>query len=219
MINNSILYDDILVDKNSKIKATTLRGNNRIGANVVLNNSELGSFSYVGENSRVNNTRIGKYCSIGPDFKVGLGIHPIAFLSTSPIFYSPLNCFGFSITNELHFTEYKNTTIGNDVWIGAGVFLSEGITISDGAVIGAGSVVTKDVPPYAIVGGVPAKLIKFRFDSEVVAKLQEIRWWEQDFGFLSKNSHFFQRDNNIKNLVDLHEILINSNTKPLADLI
>uniref|UniRef100_B8HNB6 Hexapeptide repeat-containing protein acetyltransferase n=1 Tax=Cyanothece sp. (strain PCC 7425 / ATCC 29141) TaxID=395961 RepID=B8HNB6_CYAP4 len=136
----------------------------------------MGSFSYLG-NAHIAHTSIGRFCSIAPYLFCGAGIHPTNFVSTSPVFYSILNQCGVSFSNKNHFEEHKETVIGHDVWIGNRVFIKDGIKIGHGAVLGAGTVVTKDVPDYAIVAGVPAKLIRFRFPEEAIEKLLKIQWW------------------------------------------
>ena len=130
-----------------------------------LYNVQLGDYSYFARNAQVANTTIGKFCSIGPNFCCGLGFHPTDGISTSPYFYRG------------KIEEHRHTTIGNDVFIGANVTILDGVTIADGAVVAAGAVVTKDVPPYAIVGGVPAEVKKYRFDAPTIAKLLEKQWW------------------------------------------
>lgn len=187
----SVVKNSVVVEQNSQILDSTLLGNNKIGKNCSIANSSIGTFTYVGYNSAIHNTQIGKYCSIGPEFKSGLGKHPTSFLSTSPIFYSSVNPLNLELNNEVSFNEYEPITIGNDVWIGTGVFISEGISVGDGAVIGAGAVVTKDVPPYAIVGGVPAKVIKYRFSNVIINHLLNIKWWEKDIKWIEKNIKFF----------------------------
>lgn len=131
----------------------------------LLQHVQLGDYSYFAMNAHAANVSIGKFCSIGPNFCCGLGIHPIDGISTSPYFYRG------------KVEEHKHTTIGNDVFIGANVTVLDGVTIGDGAVIGAGAVVTKDIPPYAIAVGVPAKVKKYRFDEETIQKLLEKEWW------------------------------------------
>lgn len=133
----------------------------------LLINVQLGDHSYIARNAQAANVSIGKFCSIGPNFCCGLGIHPLDGFSTSPYLYP----------NGAE--EHKPVFIGNDVFIGANVTILDGVTIGDGAVIGAGAVVTKDIPPYAIAVGVPAKTIKYRFDENTQQLLLAEKWWEK----------------------------------------
>lgn len=139
---------------------------------------KVGDYSYIAKNSHISNCEIGKFCSIGPNFSCGMGSHPLNGISTSPMFYSTAKQNGLSLCEKNTFHEQKLTTIDNDVFIGANVTVLDGVHISDGAVIGAGAVVTKDIPPYAIAVGVPAKVIKYRFDNEIIKGLLERRWWD-----------------------------------------
>ena len=147
-----------------------------------------GRHTYCGENCRVNNfedSTIGSFCSIGVEVHIGHGNHPINFLTTSPFFYEP--ALGFLYPDSVCHTEFRTTSavhIGNDVWIGNFAFIKNGVNIGDGAIIGAHSVVTKDVPPYAIVAGNPAKIIRYRFNEETIQKLLRLKWWEFDDEFL-----------------------------------
>jgi acetyltransferase-like isoleucine patch superfamily enzyme len=150
-----------------------------------LGNCKVEKFTYVGINSSFSNTTIGSYCSIGPDVICGLGTHPTDFVSTYPGFYSKKasGSHWFGLTHD--FKEQYQTTIGQDVWIGARVIIRGGINIGNGAIIGAGAVVTKDVPPYAIVGGVPASVLKYRFNEDIIQSLIKSKWWEKDEKLLS----------------------------------
>lgn len=126
-------------------------------------------------------TSIGSYCSLGMRIVLGHGEHPMNYLSTSPFLY--LDALGFKDKNMVSHNEFLKIPpihIGNDVWIGDGVFVKNGITIGDGAIIGARSVVTRDVPPYAIVAGVPARVVKYRFAPEIIEKLLNLKWWDRD---------------------------------------
>ena len=172
------------------------RSNAVLGANTkvyepfFLHDVELGDYSYIAKNSTVNNCKIGKFCSIGPNFCCGLGIHPTNGLSTAPMFYSTAKQNGISLCEDNKIEESKRTTIGNDVFIGANVTILDGVTIADGAVIGAGAVVTKDIPPYAVAVGVPAKVVKYRFDEDTIKNLLEQQWWngtEEDLQIVERN--------------------------------
>lgn len=126
---------------------------------------KFGNFSYMHRGGIIyTNCEIGRYCSIAPEVIIGASKHPLTNLST---LYDPNS------------TPLK-TTIGNDVWIGAKVVIQSGVSVGDGAVIGSGAVVTKDVPPYAIVAGVPAKILRYRFDEATILELLEIKWWDLD---------------------------------------
>lgn len=142
-------------------------------------NIKLGDYSYISKNSNISNTSIGKFCSIGPNFNCGLGLHPTTGVSTSPMFYSTLKQNGYSLVDKNLFEEFKQITIGNDVCIGANVVVLDGVNIADGVIIGAGAVVTKDIPAYAVAVGVPAKVIKYRFDKATIEKMLEKQWWNQ----------------------------------------
>ena len=174
-------------DKNLKIGYLSSLRNCTLGFcvtiydNVSLYECTLGDFTYVTSRTNIVKTTFGKYCSIGPDCKIGLGKHPTKdFVSTHPIFFSTLRQSQISFADRSYFEEFDKIVIGNDVWIGANVIVIDGIKIGDGAIVAAGSVVTKDVPPYAIVGGVPAKIIRFRFEQYQIEKLLEIKWWDMN---------------------------------------
>lgn len=158
--------------------------NAKVGKFVKLNrpykisNANIGDYSYIGWHSFVSNVEIGKFCSIGPNFFAGWGVHPVDKLSTSPMFYSCAKQNGMTLVAEDKFTERRPIKIGNDVFIGANVTILDGVQIGDGAVIAAGAVVASDVAPYAIVGGVPARLIRERFPADWVTRLREIKWWD-----------------------------------------
>lgn len=137
----------------------------------------VGDYSYIGPNVRIAYTEVGKYCSIAPNCMIGQGKHPTDWISTSPVFYGNKNLFNFNLGDE-QFEEFDKTRIGNDVWIGAGAMIKGGVTIADGAIIGMGAIVTKDVGPYEIWAGSPARLIRKRFDDETAERLQQIKWWD-----------------------------------------
>ena len=120
---------------------------------------------------------IWRYSSIGDNVHI-LSQHPTESLSTSPVFYQALFDAPYIAKQMITYERLIQTTIGNDIWIGSGVKIKTGVTIGDGAVIGAGSVVTKDVLPFSIVGGTPAKRIKMRFASRIIERIQALEWWQ-----------------------------------------
>ena len=158
----------------------------------LLGNCQVGRYTYFGPRSHLRNCTIGSFCSFGPEILAGLGKHPVDFVSTSPAFYSPFHSTSLiSFVEDQKFTELLNISIGNDVWIGARVTILDGVKIGDGAIIAAGAVVNQDVPPYAIVGGVPAKIIKMRFTDDQITQLLIIRWWEQDITWIKSKANLF----------------------------
>lgn len=166
---------------------------NTLAAGVELNDSSLGDFTYLGENSRVSQTTIGKFTCIGPDVIVNLGNHPTKnFVSIHPAFFSTSRQSGIAFVSENNFAEYESCKIGNDVWIGARAVILSGVFIGDGAIVGAGAVVTKDVPAYAIVAGVPATVLRYRFKPDQIELLSTFKWWDRDINWLQNNVRSFQ---------------------------
>lgn len=150
----------------------------------------VGAFSYFspseGKTKQLHNVSFGRYCSIASGVCVGKDEHPVSWLTTSPLVFESAPVWMEDFRNAGNyvtrgrFVAMKQTTIGNDVWIGQGAFIRGGVRVGDGAIIAAHAVVTKDVPPYAVVGGIPARIIKYRFDEKAIKALLDLKWWNYD---------------------------------------
>jgi acetyltransferase-like isoleucine patch superfamily enzyme len=179
-IENKIRFKKAIIEKGCSFDSKSIiHPHVHLLENCIINNSEIHSYTYLGKNCLVQNTSIGKFCSIANDVLIGLGNHPLDLLSTSPLFYRINNPLHISLMKtDRDIVEYKPISIGNDVWIGTRSIIMDGVSIGHGAVIAANSAVTKDVPPYAVVGGVPAKIIKYRFPAEKIASIIKSKWWD-----------------------------------------
>lgn len=171
-----------------------IRKGSEVGASVVL-----GDYSYIsGPRSYVEQATIGKYCSIARQTIIGVSGHNYQWVTTSPIITS--THYGI-IDHNIAEPQHNAPVIGNDVWIGMNAIILRGVTIGDGAVVAAGAVVTKDVEPYSIVGGNPAKHIKYRFSKSTIEKLLEIKWWNWSSEKIRAHSAlFYDTENFIKML-------------------
>ncbi|MCR4806937.1 MAG: CatB-related O-acetyltransferase [Lachnospiraceae bacterium] len=169
-------------------KGSVLEGKNYIGRDTRLNNVRVGFGSYVNSRCDISNTRIGKYTSIGAGVTTELGSHPLdgRHVALHPAFYKKEAALGYSYADKDTYKDMKyideaariQVVIGNDVWIGNNVSILEGVTIGDGAVVAAGSLVNKDIEPYGIYAGVPARKVKERFDTDDCARLLRLKWWD-----------------------------------------
>lgn len=162
---------------------------NTLYEGAMLTNVTLGDFSYVGSNSKLANTEIGKFSCIGPEVFAGLGKHPSRdYVSIHPMFFSPRRQAQVTFSTGSDYEEFTQIKIGNDVWIGARAIILDGVAIGDGAIVGAGAVVTRDVPSYAVVGGVPARVLRYRFEPSQVDFLKQFKWWDRDIAWLRENA-------------------------------
>lgn len=152
----------------------------------IRKNVSIGRATYISPNTTIeSNVSIGKYCSLAPGVFIAPGEHYTDLMTTHPVLFDPVWRKKFGIHEKEEYIKKIgksdiNTIIGNDVWIGLNVIIMRGVKIGDGAIIAAGAVVTKDVPPYAIVGGVPAKVIRFRFNKETIHRLLNDEWWNKE---------------------------------------
>ena len=180
-----------IIDNRSKISRKA-----RLYAGTKAYASVIDDYSYVGGNTTLLHAKIGKYCSIASNCHIGMAAHTIDELSTSPIFTEKYNGTGASWVDSNLENPLSPVVIVNDVWIGFGALIKGGVNIADGAVIGAGAVVTKDVPPYAVVGGVPARVIKYRFSVSEIQMHLKIKWWDIPENKLRNNITLFQSSPN-----------------------
>lgn len=179
-------------------------GMNKLYANVYFDGN-MGKGTYIANNSFICG-KIGRYTSIAANCRVIQGVHPYTYpyVSTSPAFISLLKQNGYTYVNNQKMNELRYAEsiypikIGNDCWIGYGVSLIGGITVGDGAVVLAGAVVTKDIPPYSIVGGVPAKVLKYRYSEEDINFLMNLQWWNKDESWIKENANLFSDFNQFK---------------------
>lgn len=180
-------------------------GNNSLQSNTRVYSSKVGKYTYIASNSLISKTKIGRYTSIGNWVSTGIGRHPTNFVSTHPLFHSSLaaKSLGFDTFNHIgeKFETHKEISsgfyveIGSDVWIGDRVIIMDGIKIGDGAIVGAGSIVNKDVQPYQIVAGIPARQLKYRFSKDKIDDLLNLRWWNKGEDWIKKNSDSFSNIN------------------------
>lgn len=199
---NSI-KDYHLLSIKSKIFKCTLKNQVRVSDMAEISNSYVDEMSSVGRYSKIVHTNIGKYCAISWNTTINALSHPYSHMSISAFPYVPY--VGNFVKERTQL--YDVVCIKNDVWIGANSVIMPGVTIGNGAVIGASSVVTKDVPDYAIVAGVPAKIIKYRFSKDVIDKLLEVKWWDIDRNIIKKNISLWQKKLTIEDLRHLEKEL------------
>ncbi len=207
--NNCIIHKKANVD----LRNCIFEGDNYVDEHVLMRNCNIGKRSYVSAGSRLYQTRIGRYTCVAPNVSIVNGRHPTKeYVSVSPVFYSTSNSIGVSFCDsnrfeEIRYTDKVNNTlvdIGNDVWICDGVRILDGVTIADGTIVAAGAVVVRDTEPYSIVGGVPARLIRYRFDEEQIQKLMKIKWWDQSDEWIERNAEFYDNvDVFLKNIEKL----------------
>lgn len=145
---------------------------------VNISNSSMDDYSYISEYSQVTNTIIGKFANIASNVRINPGFHPYEMPCQHHLMYRR-KMYGLGEDDKAFFNyrDIQKVVIGHDVWIGHGAVIMPGVKIGNGAIIGSNAVVTKDVPSYAIVAGVSAKILKYRFSKEIIKSLENIKWW------------------------------------------
>lgn len=170
----------------------------KINSGATIVDCTIGRYTYTCYDDEIVNCEIGQFCSISDEVVIGGAEHPVEWVSTSPVFQNVKHSGPKKRFARHNFDGIARTHIGNDVWIGRRAIVKAGVNIGDGAVVGSGAVVTKDVPPYSIVAGIPAKVIKYRFDENTIAQLLETKWWNLSDEELEKRAD---------NITSVHEFL------------
>lgn len=186
--------------------SSTFEGANSIGEKSFFK-GQMGYGTYIGANCYIDGN-IGRFTSIASDVQCNLGVHPYKYpyVSTSPMFFSLLKQTGETFATKQMFQEIKpSIQIGNDCWIGQRTFIAGGVKIGDGAVVLAGAAVVKDVPDYAIVGGVPAKIIGYRYDSITIDILQQTKWWNMPIDWLREHFELFSDIDSFISILKKHK--------------
>ncbi len=168
------------VHASARVQASSLGEWTDIGPNCTIVEATIGDYTYAAGDASIIYSQVGKFCSIASHVRLNPGNHPMHRVTQHHMTYRR-RMFGFAETDDEEFFNWRRAhpvKIGHDVWIGHGAIVLPGVTVGDGAVIGAGAVVTKNVEPYVIVGGVPAKPIRERFPRQVAERLQAIAWWD-----------------------------------------
>lgn len=182
--------------KNSKIHSTS-----KVETGCNISGVIMDRHSFCGYDCEITNCHIGSFCSIANNVKIGGGEHPVNWVSTSPVFYEGRDSVKTKFSKHKR-PPFKQTVICHDVWIGEGAMIKQGVKIGTGAVIGMGSIVTRDVLPFQIVAGNPAKMIRYRFSSDIIAKIIALNWWDASDSDLKRYAKFF---NNPDQFIEMFE--------------
>jgi acetyltransferase-like isoleucine patch superfamily enzyme len=180
-------------------RSTSFEGMNSVMDHCEISSSLIGLGTYISSGSVVRKTRIGRFCSIGSGVRISLGRHPTSqLISTHPAFFSRKKQAGFTFVDSTLFAEHVlvdgssyAVEIGSDVWIGNDASIADGVRIGNGAVIGTRALVTKDVEPFSVNVGIPARRLRYRFEPDTIRLLQQFRWWDKDVSWLERNAHLF----------------------------
>lgn len=182
-----------IIGDNSNLRKSKVGDHVEINRNCTLDKSVMGSYSYINQNTILKNAEVGKFCCISWNVCLYGGSSHNYLSPSMYTTYHWKKVFGSTV--DTRSSEKSKTIIGNDVWIGNSAIVINGIKVGDGAIIGAGAVVTKDIPPYCVVAGIPAKVIRKRFDDQTIERLLKIKWWNWPKEILSANEQILRIDN------------------------
>ncbi len=189
LIKKNKLDRSVKIGPNVEIINCTAYENVSFAHHSSIRHSTIGRFSSIGRYAKITHTDMGSFCAISWDLTINAIQHPVTHLTIHAFPYVPQ----YGLTNHRK-DSINRVKIGHDVWIGANSVIMPGISVGNGAIIAAGAVVTKNVPDYAIVAGVPAKILKYRFDEKTIQELLQIQWWNFDFKVIKANLHLFNSD-------------------------
>lgn len=189
-LRNSTVGDASIIGDFCRVEDSKIGYLTQMYPNGIMYKTSIGDYTYVQKNGAVWHSSIGKYCSISWNVSIGGGEHNFRKVTSHSMLYSP--ACGF-VDEPLYDRFSKECSIGNDVWIGAGASVLRGVRVGDGAVIGAGAIVTKDVEPYSIVAGVPAKRIGQRCDDKIIEEMLKIQWWNFPGEVIKKTSNYLTK--------------------------
>lgn len=224
LIINSELHSPVSVYKDTRVKESSMGQHSSVGDHTKMDYSQLedyvridrfnhlfhaklGRHSYTGQNTVIMHADIGAFCSISWSVTIGPANHSYNRISTHSFLYNQVDGLRPEGLEAPYDRFASKCRIGNDVWIGTGSVILRDVEIGDGAVVAAGAVVTRDVPPYAIVAGVPARVIKYRFSEEIIDKLQKIQWWNLDDELIRRNYSFFTQEVSLEMLETMEKRL------------
>ncbi|MDK2901570.1 MAG: hypothetical protein PWR14_474 [Thermosediminibacterales bacterium] len=196
MIGNKMLSENPTIHENCKLKNSVIGKWTEIGPNNYWENVEFGDFSYTSGYNQIQNAKIGNFVNIATGVRIGPTHHPMDRPTLHHFTYRR-KLYGFDSIDDEEFFKWRKlqiVEIGHDVWLGHNAIVMPGVKIGNGAVVGSGAVVTRDVEPYAIVVGVPARSIRKRFSDEIIDKLQEIGWWYWSYRTIKERLNDFTLD-------------------------